>query len=505
MSQTSSLPVFIQEAIDNLQQSVIEEDKLDFIHISTREIVGFLSKLLILQYLQSAQKSSAIDYFLFSHIDPQTPEQWLAILQQLLNYFRQINAPILPLLKQLGDKYPGLRIAATEDRGDERLLWFSKLDQATASTSDIQESYDHVLALAADLHLLAQANYEIFDDQLMMVWNGQKVCLEPLYQLSREANVETIVAKEQSDGRESSLLTAYRYWRNDEYRQFLDAHNGIIDFSTLISRHRQSYVMVPWLQAAIEEIVADIFLWNRPGDFANVILVEGYPNCGKSALVANLPETLTAVTDFVWSYFILPHHPTQSASAFGNWLEKKLESHLPPANSWSEYLSTQRPKIVVAVDGLENMLDDEYRQLVTLTTTFPGNHLAFIFCKRRYERPQISTPHYIELDYRDNVYFEQCFSKEDMAALVAHYAADEFSQRILRLIAVNPPLTVVKIAAALDCFTPKVLGAIRKLQPILKVGKEWLTPETYQPNYSLFADIYQDKASNNNYRGQKTT
>lgn len=486
----SYLPTFLQEPYLNLQkQDLPEQEQARLISSIWEMAVSFWGKLLVLEYLQAGAKSAHLNYRLMRSPYPKSPSDWLGWIQEIFAYFVQDKStPVLYPLLHFYKKYPSLH--GTSEKNPEEnedrlssLAWFYELGKCgnyLLTKADIEESQEFLEKFLEDFSFLESVQYKLEQNHTSMLFENNTLALHPFF-LAHMGN-EGMILDNQEEGIEA-LEKLYQRWIPQEFQQYLKHKLGEISYGTVLKQHQEKYVLPPWLELNLEEMVDKIFTNIHTLDASNIFLVEGHPGTGKTALAANLSK-LFATWGKILNYFIIPDTPTQEHATLAQWLWRNLEALVGSAETESpanvennKYVLLQEkftqlsPKIMVVIDGLENMPVQEYKKTAAMLQENPWRHILFVLLQRCHEAPAVDTPYRICLQKKDNPYFDTIFTPGYLGSLRERYLTATYAEKILHFFIHNPGqfFSVVELAEYLDGFTPDILKAILKMKPLCEL------------------------------------
>lgn len=481
----SAFPLFIRDIYSTLRNSEIGDgERARLIHLIFSRTISFLGKLALLEYLQGECKSPFITYQILHSGYPSGPREWIRWFEEITSeYARQGIIPVLHPLLAVREKYSGFKYRESEDRV-ARLLWYDDLflqGDYLVTSSDIQENEEQLAGFLEDLSFLETAEYKVEHDETVLVFGGKTLQLSPFYAARAENDKMSLDIGE--DGPEA-LKKVYQIWIADDFEKYCKEAEGKFHFDAVTEVHR-NYIMAPWVEIAVEESLKTLFTTIREIESENILLIEGYPATGKTALAANLPKYFPWVDRF-FCYFLIPDTPLQECATLEKWLTGQLNAFFNlPDNGYSEANLKERllhwllncrqafartsPNLVVVIDGVENMPVPEYLQLRRFMSLDPLDHIVFILLKRLQDLPEIGATHRIVLRCEDNVRFEESFTPVYAQSLAKRYlrhsplAGEIFSYMAQR---VEQFYSTVDIAESIAGFTPEILKVLLKMKPL---------------------------------------
>lgn len=481
---TPSLPLFIQEPYRILYKDIEKTEEVQLIQRLFLRTMSFLGNLVVLEYLQAKNKSPALNYQILC-FRPQAPHQWLFFLRQIITHFdvQQMDAVLFPIFA-MKEKYPSLRSNSENDDRITKLIWFYNLftySKQIVCKEDIQDSKEQLTNFLESLDFLDKLNYKRNRNRTGIIFLGKTLWVTPFYKLYSDENgktldidIEGVKAWEQ----------ACELWIPDDFFSYRQQVQGHIDQQNILQEHRHSFILAPWLQTKLEDCIDKIFFAACEIATSNVLLIEGYPGTGKTALAANL-ASLFKDGYCVLTYFIIPDTCTQNYLTYAAWLRKQLQTILHYSdedNSWEAissqlqlFLMENSKKIIIAIDGIEYMPLREYQNLQNLFAKFLPTNTIFVLLKRLFEFPEIETTHRICLSHKDNMYFQEFFTADYLQSLKQRYITFSSSaKKIFSFLSQNNTrfFSAVEIAQYLGVFTPEILQAIKQIKPLCEVATD---------------------------------
>lgn len=451
------LPQFIQEPYRQvIRPDLGEEERIAQIASLYNQILTWLGKLAFLAYRQSGWNSPTLNRKLLGYVNP-TPRQWLEWLRLLL---LEVPTPWLASLNDFKERYPSLKKKQIDDRLSH-LLNFSELAQYAPyaiGTFDISDAKDHVLILVEEC--FGHANFQIFNNQEpCWIEQGKAVQLVPWFIWKQNTLAW--------DTEDVSLIRGFQHWLPQEWSQYQSEQNGESNQEAILSLHHNHYVIPPWLELELTQSIQDGLMAVQELHLPNIVMIEGYPKTGKTALATHLKEILMPhIADIVLTYFISASNELQKQTpVIQHWLEKKLPEEFSQISS-----QQTQAKIVVALDGIEELSDEDWEKLKSWMQQVPMCHWLFVLFKRRYERYQTAYYKNIILQPDDNIHFLSSFSREYLIGLAKQYLNSSLSWRIFTtLMKSNHAWSVLDLAHEFQIFTPRILKKIQLMLPLLEL------------------------------------
>lgn len=502
----SSLPLSIQKLCYILRRgNLAEEEQAKIVQTVVKYTVSFLGKLVLLEYLQGNWKSTELNHRLFESGYPDHPRQWLSWSAAILDYFVHTGQrPVLYPLLNLPGKYALLQVPSSTNQDDplSSLVHFYDLvmhGSYLLSSPQIQESVENVWNILEELQFLDTSQYHLEERQTAMIFSDRTLWLMPFFcaQLASEGTVLEI----DEDGYEV-LPKAYQMWLTSDFDRHCQEQKAETGAGWPAADPHRPYVVSPWLQAAWDEGMHKATFAMREMEAGNVLLVEGYPASGKTALAQNL-DKLVGNAGKTLSYFVIPYTPWQKCATFRSWLTRAVSeltglSGDPLADNgiaWQQQLMALPAPIVVAVDGVEYMPPGEYENFVDCIGKPPWSRLVFVLLKRLFEPCPVHAISRIELPWQDNVYFSETFTPDYLQNIGRRYVQSTLAQKIFAVMAPSRDfLSLGDIATRADAFTPDVMQALLKMRPLCEVDRSMVRYETSREHipcekYRLFHPI----------------
>jgi hypothetical protein len=486
----SSLPLSIQKLCHTLRRGGLAvEEQARVVQAVVKHTVSFLGKLALLEYLQGNWKSPALNYQLFESSYPEHPRAWLRWIAAILDHFVHTGESLVlyPLLN-LPNKYSVLqpeRHDTADDCLSALLHFYDLMDHGSylLSAEQIQEQQENIWSFLEELQFLDTSQYRLEERQTALIFSNNTLWLMPFF--SAQLASEGTVLELDEDG-DAALLKAYQLWLSgdfERYRQAKRAENGVRPLADT----QRPYIMPPWLQAEWEECLQKTIMATKELEAGNVLLVEGYPASGKTALAQNLNQ-LVGNAGVPLSYFVIPHTPWQLCETFITWLTNTLSQLLEVAigdhseieqdRLCQEKLTQQTKPFVVAIDGIEYMPAVECARLSAWVNKPPWSQLMFVLLKRLYEPCGVHGVCRMQLRGEDNVYFTQTFTPDYVQNLKRRYVNTPLAQKICNVLTQNnDSLSVRDIAVQVDAFTPDVMHTMRQMKPLCEVEHSFVQSE----------------------------
>lgn len=484
----SSLPIAIQQLCQTLRRGNLkEEEQIVTIQAIFQNMIAFLGKLCFLEYLQNTWKSPDLNYQLFKADYPKDAHEWLSWIRRILNYFVQASAtPVLYPLLQLHAQYPSMRQETEQDDRITKLLSFTDMAAHVAPLiflADIEECREQLDLFLEEFQFLDASRYNLEEQKVYLIFGERMLCLSPLF--DAHLGNESLVLEATRENKE--VLTAvYRLWLPADFEKYLQERQGLI-VGDIVGNTAPHYVFPPWLELQLEDCLEKIFTATSEIGSSNILLIEGYPATGKTALAINLPVVMDKFQPLV--YYIVPATAAQECNTFCQWLRLKLTEllHLSESNGeadgmsaaadfWSavhECLTQSQQKIIVAIDGIEHLPPSEQQQFLTVLSDHSLPGIVFLLFKRLFEAPALNAFARITLQPQDNVYFEQSFHADYLQELKNRYLRSPLAVKVLRsLYQATEPLAVAAIAERLNLFTPDVFKTVLAMKPLLQMTSE---------------------------------
>lgn len=154
-----TLPEFIEKDYHRLKGASIREENVKYIVSLFDEVISFIGKFSILEYIQQNEKSEQVNYHLFSVLYPDTHEKWMSIIFPILQSIshKEQNFVLKPL-QTIQIKY----FPTGENLPLQKLSWLSKVshfEDYALSLADVQESQEILLSLVEDLEFFKKVTY----------------------------------------------------------------------------------------------------------------------------------------------------------------------------------------------------------------------------------------------------------------------------------------------------------------------------------------------------------
>lgn len=356
------LPSFIEIHYSKLKASTsIKEENVQSIVSLFDEILAFLGKFCILEYAQADQKSDIVNYHLFKISAPDSQEKWICLIYHILKDFslNRKNLVLAPL-ETIRRKY-----FSSQDACDlKKLLWLSRVsnfEDYSVSLSDIQESQELIIEIVENLKFFEEAVYK----ESKLIFGDKQLDIAPFG--NEILNNEEDGNSKKDENHQEIFLKLFHIYFQNSYERYKEEIQGNLDFEIIQKKHLKHYKLLPWIEIELEEIFSEVFQEIYLTGMKNIILIEGYPCSGKSALAASFANIFKdRFADMIFQYFMTSDHPSQDSETFQNWLTMQLASFSEKEKMKNLCLKFLLPLMVLMLFREKNRI------------------ISFLFCKNRH-------------------------------------------------------------------------------------------------------------------------
>ncbi|NUM35104.1 MAG: hypothetical protein HUU50_11200 [Candidatus Brocadiae bacterium] len=445
---TDFFPNFLQDLIKQVKEDSLPLEKMQAIEQLFGNLISWIGKLAILEYIQYCPKNRQAFYSLFSLSMPQDPWSWLKLFRKILETPTFVSHILNPLMK-----YPSIKSENAQDR-ISRLCSFYEMASCGSyliSSSDLLEANEQIWDFIVDLEFLQNISYKLVGKKSYMLLKGRTLALDPFFDLDEQSE---LLLKEKKD---ANLEKLYEIYLSEEWQSY-KAKQGDLFFDEIKALYRRKYIFIPWIESLLSQTIQNIFQWETGFPFGNLYFVEGYPGSGKSALASQLENFLShGIMDYC-SGFYLEKNFVIKADEILSFFQKKLEK-----------IPVLPKRILLFIDGLDLLEEKEYYRLIKKIKEPPFNTMLFFFFIRCHVYP-IDNSRKIFLSCEENPFFEENFTQEYIQSIAEKYLDSPLSASIFRFMAKKPTdfFTAIEIANFFHVFTPVALKELQKMKPLLQ-------------------------------------
>lgn len=483
--QTDFLPVFLEKRWKEFTQELQLPRKANLLQMLFAKTIEFFGKLILLEYAQSSWKTRSKNFLLFAQyrLLPQKPQEWISLVRILLQ--GKNSSFVVRPLDSFFEKYPSVLGDNTEDRM-ARLLWFYKLVAGSpyrVSDIELEEAEEQMEDLLQYFQFLQLGKYRegVEAHALDFLFETDVLSLHPFFILSPGENAMRLDEPKDAALVDTFFEIGFLSPLREDLDQFYKIQSGKADFSAVFSSYQKNYVLSPWMEAFLEEIVKDAFEWDKKLSFGNIIFIEGYPGCGKTALAANLGHILVPQSvDVVLGYFLDEEMRFFGTQTLLKWMSREIKQCFSEGK-WNALLKEKESlpkKILIFFDGIEHLPIEEYKGLLRSLKEYPFSQILFFFLERRHEGHPVEARKRLVIPWEENVFW----AGPDAMVLQKwkdRYLPSALAQQIFQFLAQNQAhsFTASEIAQYLNIFNPIVANAIEKMKPLLEIMAQPQGPE----------------------------